>query len=218
MSADDHLRQWLAKGMTGCQLAKLIAQKNDRIVTATFAGLAPEEDISRLFDAGARGHLPVIAIFTDIRTEDALVEQLGVLARGPRWRFTREHPEGLVTNDVMVGIEWQIREGLASSPMGFAPFGTMPVTRRAPYACVAAWPGEHENPSWTRYDERIVHFLDTDLAALKLTKAKYRSLTKASTDATNTLLSELHDDARYYRRTAFRLSAATAAALSTVWS
>ena len=217
-AAEDHLRQWLAKGMTGCQFAKLIAQKNERILTATFAGLANEEDVTDLFDAGTQDHLPVIVIFTGIRTEDALVEQLRILARGTRWRFTREHPEGLVTDDVMVGMEWQIRPGLASSPMGFAPFGTMPVTRRAPYACIAAWPGEHENPNWTRYDEGIVHFLDTNLAALKLTKAKYRSLTKASTDATNTLLGELHDDARYYRRTAFRLSVATAAALSSIWS
>ena len=122
------------------------------------------------------------------------------------------------TGDVMVGIEWQIREGLVSSPMGFAPFGTMPVTRRAPYACIAAWPGEHENPNWTRYDEGIVHFLDTNLTALKLTKAKYKSLTTTSKDMTTVLLAELRDDARHYRRTAFRLNAATATALSSVWS
>jgi hypothetical protein len=218
MSADEHLRQWLAKGMTGCQFAKLIAQKRDRIVTATFAGIAKEDDVSRLFYAGTQGRLPVIAIFTGIRGEDQLVEQLRVLSRGDRWRFTREHPEGLVSDDVMVGIDWQIREGLVSSPMGFAPFGTMPVTRRAPYVCIAAWPGEHENPNWTRYEEQVVHFLDTDLSALKLTKAKYRSLTKASNDATNTLLSELDDEARFYRRTAFRLSSSTANALSSVWS
>jgi hypothetical protein len=189
-----------------------------RIVAATFAGMAQEEDVSRLFDAGTQGHLPVIAIFTGIRTEDELVEQLRLLSRGARWRFAREHPEGLATDDVMVGIEWKIRDGLASSPMGFAPFGTMPVTRRALYVCIAAWPGEHENANWTRYDEQIVHFLDTDLAALKLSKAKYRSLTKASKDTTQALLSEPHDDARYYRRTAFRLSASTANALSSVWS
>jgi hypothetical protein len=35
MSADEHLRHWLAEGMTGCQFAKLIAQSKDRIVTAT---------------------------------------------------------------------------------------------------------------------------------------------------------------------------------------
>jgi hypothetical protein len=218
MSADEHLRQWLAKGMTGCQFAKLIAQKKDRILRATFAGLAQEEDVSRLFEAGTQAHLPAIAIFTAIRTEEALVEQLRILSRGTRWRITREHPDKLVTDDVMVGMEWQIREELASSPMGFAPFGTMPVTRRAPYVCLAAWPGGHENPHWTKYEAGLVHFLDTDLSALKLSPAKYKSLTKASQDETKTLLSELHDDARHYRRTAFRLSAAVATAMSDVWS
>jgi hypothetical protein len=57
----------------------------------------------------------------------------------------------------MVGMEWRIREGLSSAPMGLAPFATMPVTRRAPYVCIAAWPGGHDNPHWTRYDAGIVH-------------------------------------------------------------
>lgn len=173
MPADEHLRQWLAEGMTGCQFAKLIAQRKDRIVTATFAGLAQEEDVSRVFDAGAQAQLPAIALFTGIRTEHALAEQLHILARGPRWTLTEEHPEGLTTDDIMVGMEWRIRDGLASSPMGLAPFATMPVTRRAPYVCIAAWPGGHDNPNWTRFERGIVHFLDTDLTALKLTKAKY---------------------------------------------
>ncbi len=128
-----------------------------------------------------------------------------ILSAGERWKITEEHPEGLATDDVLIGMEWTIRLGLASAPMGLAPFATMPVTRRAPYVCIAAWPGEHENPHWTRYQERVVHFLDTDLSELQLTKPKYRSLTTASRDATRELLSEVGDDARHYRRVAFRL-------------
>ena len=218
MPADEHLRQWLAEGMTGCQFAKLIAQRKDRIVTATFAGLAQEEDVSRVFDAGARAQLPAIALFTGIRTEHALAEQLGILARGPRWTLTEEHPEGLTTDDVMVGMEWRIRDGLASSPMGLAPFATMPVTRRAPYVCIAAWPGGHDNPNWTRFERGIVHFLDTDLTALKLTKAKYKSLTKVSKETTEELLHEVDDDARHYRRVAFRLQASVREALRTAFA
>lgn len=204
--------------MTGCQFAKLIAQEKDRIVRATFTGLAKEEDVSRVFDAGARARLPAIAIFTSIRTEQALAEQLQILARGPRWTLTEEHPEGLVTDDVMVGMEWRIREGLASSPMGLAPFATMPVTRRAPYVCIAAWPGGHDNPHWTRFDQGIVHFLDTDLSALKLTKPKYKSLTKVSKDTTEELLHEVGDDARHYRRVAFRLQTSVRDALRTAFA
>ena len=139
--------------MTGCQFAKLIARTKDRTVRVTFPGLTPEEDGSRLFAAGAEAGLPVIGIFVGLRTEEHLVEQLRVLARGPRWTVTRQHPEGLVTDDVMVGIEWRIRDGLSSSAMGLAALGTMPVTRRAPYICIAAWPGEHANPHWTRHEQ-----------------------------------------------------------------
>lgn len=202
--------------MTGCQFAKLIAQKRERIVAATFPGLASDIDVSRLFETGTDTHLPAIAVFTGIRTEAALIEQLSVLARAPRWRITREHPAGLITDDVMIGVEWQIGNGCASSVMGLAPFATMPVTRRAPYVCLAAWPGGHDNPHWTHYERDIVHFLDTDLAALELTTPKYRSLTKASRSTTEQLLSELGDDARYYRRVAFRLQSSVGAALCDV--
>ncbi len=115
-------------------------------------------------------------------------------------------PDGVETDDVFVGVDWRVREGLVSSVMGFAPFASMPVTRRAPYVCIAAWPGEHDNPHWTKFDKGIVHFLDTDLGGLELTKARYLALTKASVDATKELLTDPPDDARYYRRAAFRLS------------
>ena len=69
------------------------------------------------------------------------IEQLSVLARGSRWRITREHPAGVITDNAMIGVEWQIGNGCVSSVMRFAPFATMPVTRRAPYVCLAAgWP------------------------------------------------------------------------------
>lgn len=97
--------------------------------------------------------------------------------------------------------------------MGFAPLATMPVTRRAPYICIAAWPGDHDNPQWKLYEDGIVHFRDTDLSRLRLTPAKYRSLTKASMAATKELLSELGDDARHYRRAAFRLQSSAAESL-----
>jgi len=109
------LCSWLAAGMTGCQFARLIAQRRDRLVAAAFPGLVSEADVSRVFETGTDTHLPALAVFTGIRTEAALIEQLSVLARAPRWRITREHPAGLITDDVMIGVEWQIGNGCASS-------------------------------------------------------------------------------------------------------
>jgi len=36
----------------------------------------------------------------------------------------------LSTHDLLIGIQWTTAAGLLSMPMGFAPFATMPVTRR----------------------------------------------------------------------------------------
>src|SRR4051812_47750315 len=116
MSAEGHLRRWLGKGMTGCQFAGLIAQRPERILTTAFPGLTPEVDVTRLFDTGAKSHIPAIAIFLGIRTEYELAEQLRILATGERWKITEERPEGLETDDVLIGMEWTIRPGLVSSP------------------------------------------------------------------------------------------------------
>jgi hypothetical protein len=90
--------------------------------------------------------------------------------------------------------------------MGFGPFGTMPATRRAPYTCLATWPGAHENPHRTRYEERVVDFLDSAPASL-LTKSEYKKLWAASIEGTTALLSDPPDDANFCRVVAFRLSA-----------
>jgi len=179
--------------------------------------MADEAEISTIFEAGGEAKLPVIAMFAGIRTESALVEQLARLSAGDRWTVTEVFPDGVESDDVFVGVEWKIREGLVSSVMGLAPFPSMPVTRRAPYVCIAAWPGEHDNPRWTKFEKGIVHFLDTDLTNLKLPEKKYRALTKASIDATKELLKEPPDDARFYRKAAFRLSPASRKTLRPVF-
>ena len=218
MSAEDHLRQWLGRGMTGCRFAAMIACEQGRLLSSLVSELADEADVSTIFEAGGATKLPAITLFSWIRSEEELVEQLVRLASGDRWRITEVHPEGIETRDVFVGIDWRVRDGLVSSVMGFGPFPSMPVTRRAPYACLAAWPGEHDNKFWTNFDKGIVHFLDTDLSQLGITKARYQNLTRSSVDATRALLREPPDDARFYRRAAFRLSPTTRALLEPIFA
>lgn len=192
--------------MTGCQFAARIARERHQILSVAFPELVDAAAVDSVFETGRVAKLPAIAMFTGIRTEAALVEQLIRMSKGERWRITEVSPDGVETDDVFVGVDWRVRENLVSSVMGFAPLASMPVTRRAPYVCIAAWPGEHDNPHWTKFEKGIVHFLDTDLTRLELTKAKYQALTKSSVEATTELLREPPDDARYYRRAAFRLS------------
>jgi hypothetical protein len=46
---------------------------------------------------------------------------------------------------VALGLEWKTKAGPICDDMGLAPFGTMPVTRRAPYVAIAVWGGPHLN-------------------------------------------------------------------------
>lgn len=134
-----------------------------------------------------------------------------------RWRVRRvPAPHGLDTDDVLVGIEWETAAaGLFSSPMGFASLGTMPVTRRAPYTCIASWTGGHENKHRKKV-EPIVHFLDSDLSQYRLSADRYKALRLNSERDTSALLSNQNDKASYYRNVAFRLSAAASGQLASL--
>ncbi len=178
---------------------------------SAFDDTAQPAAIDALFDAAAGEHLPAVVVFPSIRTEEQLLAQLRILAAGDRWKMSRETVKLLDTNDLLIGVQWTTANGLTSMPMGFAPFATMPVTRRAPYVCLATWPGDHENPHPHRRkaNPKSVDFLDAALAQT-LTKDEYDILWDASVARTSELLTETGDNARFYRSVAYRLSPAAA--------
>jgi len=204
----DHFRAWLARGFTGCRFAASFASHN-QVLRSVFDATVEPHELDVVLDSAAAAHLPAVIVLPMIRTESDLLEQLAVLAQGERWRVTKETVAALVTDDLLLGIQWKTSAGRTSLPMGFGPFATMPVTRRAPYACLATWSGEHENRHRRKYNEAVVDFLDSAPAA-PLDKAEYKKLWDASTARTGALLSEPADDANHYRRVAFRLSPAAA--------
>ena len=179
MSVEDHIRSWLARRNTGCWFAAKLAKESKRngLLLATFPGLASPTEIDAFFLLAGGQHLPAIAIFPNLRTEHELADQLLVFEAGERWRVRRvPAPAGLDTDDVLLGIEWETATtGLYSSPMGFASLGTMPVTRRAPYTCLAAWTGGHENKHRKKI-EPVVHFLDSDLSQYRVSAERYKQL------------------------------------------
>jgi hypothetical protein len=95
--------------------------------------------------------------------------------------------------------------------MGFGPFVTMPATRRAPYVCIATWPGGRANPHRKRPKNGIVDFLDCALPKA-LSDAEYKAAWDESVTRTGELLREQGDDPSFYREVAFRLSATAAEA------
>lgn len=132
-----------------------------------------------------------------------------------RWRVVRQSktsPSGAI----LVGLEWRTPLNDISLAMGFAPFSTMPVSRRAPYVVIATWPGDRLNPQRgegktppARAGE--VSFLD---AMHGLESADYRVKYEETENRVRALIRSTADDATLYRRTAFVASAAHAERLA----
>ena len=181
---------------------------NDRLLLSGFDRPATPDDLDGIFDAAAEAHLPAMVVFATLRDEDAVVAQLRALGAGSRWQVTRATVDGLKTDDLLVDVRWTTGAGLISTPMGFGPFATMPVTRRAPYVCLGTWPGQHENEHPHRRPPApgAVDFLDARLPE-PLTRDGYDTLWTTSTERTRALLTETNDRAKYDRNVTFRLSA-----------
>jgi hypothetical protein len=205
--------RWLAHGFTGCGFAQSFANSKSRVFLVATDGVTAPEQVDVLFDTAAAESQPAFLVFPAIRDESALVAQLQRLRSGQRWTVKSETVKGLTTSDLLVGLRWTTRDGMTSMPMGFGPFPTMPVTRRAPYVCIATWPGGHENPFSHRRKPMAgaVDFLDSALPQ-ELSKDEFDVLWDVSVGRTRDLLEETHDNPRHYRTVAFRLSAQAASA------
>ena len=202
----EQVRRWLSSGFTGCSFARSFAG-GKQLAQVGFEEHATPGELDTIFDAAAQGHLPAIVVFTGIRDETALLEQLRVLTTGARWSVQRTSARGLETSDLLLEVSWRTAAGLTSTPMGFGPFPTMPVTRRAPYVCLGVWPGGHENqhPHRGPPSPTAVDFLDAPLPT-SLTRPAFDKAWDASVDQTTALLGELKDQSRFYRTVTFRLS------------
>lgn len=204
--AGEHFRLWLRAGLTGCGFAQLLASKANRIAVELHvdAELPRTDWMNSTFDANAEADRIVIAVFPRLANERALVEFLNALGRDDRWyvkRRTKRSPNG----GILVGLGWRTRSGDISETMGFAPFASMPVPRRAPYVAIATWPGGRSNPFRgqdltppSRTGQ--VSFLD---APHGMEAADYEQRWHATVGRVTTLMSVPPDDASLYRRTAF---------------
>jgi len=89
-------------------------------------------------------------IFPSLRTHEDVADACRILSRSPRWKAERQSYSCAVTGCEGLRMDWTTRSGMRSAAMGFAPFGEMPVTRRAPYVALALWTGERLNPFHSR--------------------------------------------------------------------
>lgn len=214
--AGDHFRLWLRAGMTGCEFAKLLPGKAGRVAVELHvdADLPPTTWLNNAFDEHAKSDRTVIAVFPRISAESTFVEFLNVLGADARWAV-RRRAKSSPSGGVLVGLEWTTASGDLSEIMGFAPFASMPVPRRAPYVAIATWPGGRSNPFRGRGATPpgrpgVVSFLD---AAHGFDEQQYEALWADTSANVASIMSVPPDDPGLYRHTAFVLSVEQAAKL-----
>jgi len=132
----------------GCNFAAMFT-KGARIGYASFF-----DDPGEVLVRHLTGHIRVAAaekrlalgIFPNIVTERQLRDLIETLRCSPGWTVASLDVKGRFAVD----IRWSSSDSHHSSVMGFAPLGTMPVTRRAPYVAMALWPCGYDNHRRTR--------------------------------------------------------------------
>jgi hypothetical protein len=208
----EHFRLWLRAGLSGCQFAKTIARKSKNIALITHDVPDPPEPerLNSFFDDCARSERAAFVLFPSIRFERELLPVLYQLGCDPRWEV-RDHSTYEPYSNILYGLEWKTAGGDVTDTMGFGPFGAMPVSRRAPYVALAAWPGGRSNalrgtPPTPAARRGQVSFLD---AAHGLDDKRYQRQWSDTTTTIAELMIEPPDDAKIYRKVAFSLSRAS---------
>jgi hypothetical protein len=144
---------WLnSSTLHGCSFASSIA-KGSRISLVSFFGVPTDAVVQKLSDhirLAASAEQLAVAVFPDVGTGAQLRAFIDLLGATPGWTVVRVRPE--LPERYAVDVRWRSSPALESSVTGFAPLGTMPVTRRAPYVAVALWPCGYDNPRRKRPD------------------------------------------------------------------
>lgn len=205
--SEDYLRRWVGSGLTGCGFAKGIARKAGRVATLSWVD-EPTEELLGILDpfleqSCIEGRFPFV-LLPRVRDGIGIVQLLALLRDAPRWEvaptpWSHRAPE---RRDVAISVHWKTPGLMRAVAMGFAPLGSMPVTRRAPYVALSLWPGGRDNPHFTKSPGDLVSFAD---APTNLSKDAHDKLWETTARETRTMLGDPFDDVVWLRRVTFCL-------------
>jgi hypothetical protein len=206
--AIEHFRNWLLRGLSGCTFAATLAGNENRagiIAYAVIVGEPTEDDvpdITAAIDSTEEAHKVAVLLFPHLRSAEDIARLIRMLCQQePRWSCYKVDWRNHARDDaVLLALPWMTRSGFVSDTMGFAPLGSMPVTRRSPYVALALWAGGHENPFMQKNSGPSVGISDTRHF---LHKDQHKSLLKSSTEQTSAILSDPADDMEHLRKVAF---------------
>lgn len=204
----EHFRRWIRAGLTGCEFAKVLASQKERLAFQCFIDveLPSPEFLTTFLDASAELDQVVFFLFPHIRDAQGVRKMLNAVRADQRWNIEETPVSETLAR---VNVAWTTKSGDRTHPMGFAPFPTMPVTRRAPYVALGFWPGGQLNPfsgqpPTPRARRGEVSFLDIPHG---LAESPYQKRWEDTVEAVGGLMRAPPDHASQYRETAFVLPA-----------
>lgn len=139
------LRLWV-QVLSGCRFAGQLATRGGAVVSHAIWGAPHASRLSFLLEQEGEAKNAVIFTFPERRTPQDVADLLSGLSEDDRWE-SREllAPTPLVAPGRLLQLTWRTAYDRTMTVLGLGPFGTMPVTRRAPYVGLAVWPGHEEN-------------------------------------------------------------------------
>lgn len=202
-SAGDLLREWFNRGLSGCKFASLLASETPRYAFNVQVGPAASlciDDLEMQIDAAAAKSEVHLLVLPRVKSEAEIVELARGFDQAERWHVSA-HSCPNEPDLLGLSIEFFTQSGARSATMGFAPSGSMPVTRRAPYVALATWGGGRENPHFERGGSDV-NFADVPT---RLPKESYESMWASSQKATRVRLEEPRFDSKWLRKISFCL-------------
>jgi hypothetical protein len=146
----DVMRRYLRSGTTGCSFASTAAGAPNAIQWGVWMGASPPVslhlELAAFFKSAAENQRAGVAVFPEFRTAEDVVSLLVGLAGKSNWSLSPAKWGKHARDAELVSLWWRTPTGPRTSVMGFAPLGSMPVTRRAPFVAIAAWTGPKLNP------------------------------------------------------------------------
>jgi len=208
--SEAYLRRWVGSGLTGCSFARSFAKQAGRVAFLSWVDELSDELLGNLdaFLEQCREEdaFPFL-LLPRLRDSSEIVSLISLLKTSERWEVThtRWPSSAMARPDVAVGLFWKTPTRLRAAAMGFAPLGSMPVTRRAPYVALALWPGDRQNPHFDKGAGDTVSFANADT---KLDKEAHDKLWNVSARESRAMLKDPFDDVVWLRRVTFCLPAA----------
>lgn len=197
--------KWLRLGMSGCGFAQQLADEAKGLLWLSTLSVLDDEDIEvfeRILDNATEKKAVVVAVLPSLRTHDDVVELVTSLARRPRWTATTRQYACAVDGCSALELVWSSTEDWCATVMGFAPFGEMPISRRAPHVALAISAGGKNNKFFNLGEPGRVNMAH---ARHDLNEAKHRTTWRKTEADVAALFSDPPEDSKALRRISFCL-------------